>query len=219
MINEPSPPYQKQGDSASYLKGSLIRPIVLTIDKHGNDNVVFVPVKAAAGYLNGYGDPEYIETLPVHSLPGLHGGTFRGFQVDGWSMFKQDIREGLRPDDWIICRYVDDFTAIQSERVYTIVSVNDGIIVKRVLNRLNDPEEPKLICLSDNKSGDYEPIIIKWQDIKEVWEFKVHLSRFINNPQDLYKKVSEVHGEYIIMQEQIKLLKARLDRIDHQGLE
>src|ERR1700761_1156107 len=33
-------------------------PRIITVDRSGNDNIVYVPVKARAGYLSGYGDTE-----------------------------------------------------------------------------------------------------------------------------------------------------------------
>ena len=43
-------------------------------------NVIhFVPVKAAAGYLNGYADPEFLDELNTFTLPMLSGGTYRAF--------------------------------------------------------------------------------------------------------------------------------------------
>src|SRR5688572_23410788 len=40
----------------------------------GRPDIPFVPLKAAAGYLNGYGDPEYIDELNTFTLPMLTGG-------------------------------------------------------------------------------------------------------------------------------------------------
>lgn len=50
----------------------LLLPI--TVDAAGNDFVEIVTQKAKAGYLNGYGDPEYIESLQQVSLPFLGPG-------------------------------------------------------------------------------------------------------------------------------------------------
>src|SRR6202008_3862673 len=61
-------------------------PRVVTVEPDGNENILYVPVKARAGYLLGYGDPEFIETLPSFRLPGLNNATFRMFEVEGPSM-------------------------------------------------------------------------------------------------------------------------------------
>ena len=36
-------------------------PQVITVDREGNDNIIYVPVKARAGYVLGYGDPEFMD--------------------------------------------------------------------------------------------------------------------------------------------------------------
>ncbi|TAE56368.1 MAG: XRE family transcriptional regulator, partial [Bacteroidetes bacterium] len=73
---------QKPGDK----NGTTARIIAITVDKQGKDNVTLVPVKASAGYLNGYADPEYFDSLPTLSLPMLGPGSFRGFEIKGDSM-------------------------------------------------------------------------------------------------------------------------------------
>jgi hypothetical protein len=45
-----------------------------------------VPLKASAGYLNGYADPEYVAKLPKFYLPMFKQGTFRAFEIKGDSM-------------------------------------------------------------------------------------------------------------------------------------
>ncbi|HCZ36894.1 MAG TPA: hypothetical protein DHV26_13315, partial [Cytophagales bacterium] len=51
---------------------SPVRTLVTTVDKTGRDNIVLVPIKAQAGYLQGAQQPEYIEHLPTFWLPGLN---------------------------------------------------------------------------------------------------------------------------------------------------
>ena len=46
----------------------------------------FVPVKAAAGYLAGYADPEFIDELNTFTLPMLAPGKYRAFEIVGDSM-------------------------------------------------------------------------------------------------------------------------------------
>ncbi len=191
-------------------------PIIITVDTKGNELIPFVNIKSRAGYLLGYSQPEYIATLPHYSLPGLQYGRFCAFQIDGFSMFKEDISEGLRPDDWIICQSVDNITDVKDNRVYTIVSHDEGIITKRVLNRFKNTEDPKLICMSDNKNGNYEHIILKPEQIQQVWEFKLHLNRYLPNPGDLYDKITQIQGDYIMMNEHLRYLQAEFDQIKSQ---
>ena len=48
--------------------------------------VPFVPVKAAAGYLAGYADPEFLDELNTFTLPMLAPGDYRAFEIIGDSM-------------------------------------------------------------------------------------------------------------------------------------
>lgn len=43
----------------------------------------FVPVKAAAGYLAGYADSEFIDELNTFTLPMLTGGQYRALRSSG----------------------------------------------------------------------------------------------------------------------------------------
>jgi len=54
-------------------------PQVVAVNQEGEENVVYVPIKARAGYLDGYGDADYIETLPSFSMPHLTNGTFKRY--------------------------------------------------------------------------------------------------------------------------------------------
>ena len=48
--------------------------------------ISFVPVKAAAGYLAGYADPEFVDELNTFTLPMLAPGQYRAFEIVGDSM-------------------------------------------------------------------------------------------------------------------------------------
>ena len=90
----------------------LRMPRVVTVDSDGNENLVLVPVRARAGYLSGYGDPEFVATLPAYRIPGLHNGTFRLFETEGLSMYPT-----LHPGDLIIGSFVDQLRLLRDDRV------------------------------------------------------------------------------------------------------
>ena len=121
-------------------------PQVIAVNQDNEENVVYVPIKARAGYLDGYGDPEYIETLPSFNMPQLNNGTYRCFEVHGNSMVRTFF-----DGDLVFGKYVEDLRDIKDGRVYVIVSKNDGIVLKRVINRIEGRN--KLILKSDNKDG------------------------------------------------------------------
>src|SRR5690606_383476 len=59
---------------ASKARASNVRVLSITVDAEDRENIELVPVKASAGYLNGYGDPEYVAELPKFSLPFFKQG-------------------------------------------------------------------------------------------------------------------------------------------------
>lgn len=70
-----------------YMRGGNLRVLAISVDKGNQENVEYVPIKAKAGYLSGYNDPEFIASLPRFSLPNLpRQGTYRIFPTVGDSM-------------------------------------------------------------------------------------------------------------------------------------
>jgi hypothetical protein len=187
-------------------------PNVITVSPTGKDLVPFVPIKAQAGYLVGYEDPQYIAELPTYNIPGLNHGIYRGFQVAGHSMY-QPTRAGLSDGHWVVGQYVDDLQDIKDYRVYVIVTATEGVIIKRCINRLLG-EEHKLICISDNKSGDYPDIIVPIHDIKEVWQFKMHLRPEVPSPEDIFTQFTNMRGDISLLKDELKELKDKLSRLE-----
>lgn len=181
--------------------------IVTTVDNSGRDNIVLVDTKAQAGYLLGYEDAEFIKDLPSFNLPGLSQGTYRMFEVSGNSMLKSD--GGLYPGDHVIGQWTE-LTSIRNDRVYIVVSKDEGVVVKRVSYK---PEEKKLILKSDNKSGEYPPFAVNIQDIKEVWYVIKHLSNHITPPSDLYQRAISNEDKIIAQSDEITRLSKRVAHI------
>lgn len=165
-------------------------PQVIAVNQTGNENVIYVPVKARAGYLDGYGDPEYIETLPSFNMPHLTNGTYRCFEVKGNSMVRTFF-----DGDLVFGKYVEDLRDIKDGRVYVIVSKNDGIVLKRVINRIE--ERDKLILKSDNKDGNYPTYTINSEDIVEVWYVTMYASKQMPEPVDIYDRLHELESKVV----------------------
>lgn len=173
----------------------LRMPQVITVDSAGNENVIMVPVRARAGYLNGYADPEFMATLPAYRLPGLNNGTYRLFEVEGLSMYPT-----LHSGDLVIGSNVDQLRDIRDDRVYVIVTKNDGVVVKRVLNRL--AKDGKLILKSDNyKDRDmYPPIVCDPEDILEIWYSTGFISRQMRPPAEVYNRLIDLEGRITLLE-------------------
>lgn len=144
-----------------------LRVLALTVDKEQNENIELVPLKASAGYLNGYADAEFIEELPKFRLPMLgSGGTYRAFEIEGDSMLP--IASGTV----IVGRYVDDWLTLKDGTPCVVVSAKEGIVFKRVFNRLK--QGAMLTLHSDNPV--YSPYEIDVEDVLEIWEAKAYIS-------------------------------------------
>ncbi|MFD2917082.1 LexA family transcriptional regulator [Psychroserpens luteus] len=196
------------GKSPVMLKSEIVNtptysgmPKVISTTPEGEENVVYVPAKARAGYLDGYGDAEYIETLPAFHMPQLTNGTFRCFEVQGNSMVRTFF-----DGDMVFGRYVEDFKDIKDGRVYIIISKNDGVVLKRVINRIE--ERGKLILKSDNKDGNYPTFTINAEDIMEVWYVTMFASKQMPEPVDVYDRLHELESKIVDL-EQIVSLKSK----------
>ncbi|MFJ1412461.1 helix-turn-helix transcriptional regulator [Capnocytophaga canimorsus] len=190
------------------VKGRDLMPKVVVVDDADNDRIPLVPIKAQAGYLNGYGDPEYIEKLPTYSVPTLRNGTYRMFQVGGHSMYPT-----LQNNSYVVGEFVESWEQMSDNRIYVVVTSTEGIIVKRVINRLKEYES--LYCKSDNR--DYPHISVNVQDIKEVWECKMHLSFEFLDPVTNYQKIADLEIEMLKMREDFEDFKTKNALLQHKN--
>ncbi|MGQ7868467.1 XRE family transcriptional regulator [Sunxiuqinia sp. sy24] len=182
-----------EGGNDVYLRGGNLRVLAISVDKSNNENVEYVPIKAKAGYMTGYSDPEYIATLPKYSIPNLPTqGTFRIFPSTGDSMLP--IPEGSD----IVAQYVADWTYLkpdtpcivilkgQQDFVFKMVTVNpDGIIRLKSLNPI------------------YTPYSVEASDVMEIWRFYAYTSL----------EFPETQPEMTTVLAAIKELEERISRI------
>jgi transcriptional regulator with XRE-family HTH domain len=197
-VNEPEEHYEK------YFKAEAVRPITVVVDRSGKELISYVPVKAQAGYRRGFGDPQFVETLPAFNLPINISGTHRMFQVDGASM-RQLGGGGLNDGDIVIAQYVEDIFTVKDGRVYVVVTT-EGVIVKRCINRLATADKV-LVANSDNKSGEFAAIILHPSDILEVWEYKAHISKQLPLATDLWDVINDLTYKQALLSEEVKELK------------
>ena len=137
----------------------LVFPIMVDKDEH--DLIEIVPIRASAGYLNGYSDPEYISELQRMSLPFMPVGKHRAFPIKGDSM--PPLKEG----SWVVGKYLERLENIRDGRTYILLTKNDGLVYKRVVNNLK--KDRSLELHSDNKV--YHPYKVRVDEVLEAWEF------------------------------------------------
>ncbi len=165
--------FQLENGSDVYIRGSQLRVLATTITQANNENIELVPLKAKAGYKNGFADPEYIKELPVFQLPFLsREKKYRTFQLNGDSMLP------IPDAAWVTGEYLQDWNRLISGHAYIVLTLDDGIVFKIIENRMQ--EEQKLTLYSLNPV--YEPYDVGIQDIKEVWKFVHYISAELPDP-------------------------------------
>ena len=189
-----APPTPEIGVTAMYLT-----PQVITVDNAGNENILHVSIKAAAGYLRGFGDAEYMGTLPSFRLPGLANGTYRSFEVAGDSMYPT-----LKNGQMVIGRWVEKLDYIRDDRVHILITKTQGIIIKRLLNRIL--RDNSIICKSDATDDRemYKNITVHPDDVQEIWYGVFNGGFDFKSPSDLWKRVNNHEADITILMDAAK---------------
>ncbi|MDH5475197.1 MAG: LexA family transcriptional regulator [Cyclobacteriaceae bacterium] len=180
-------------------RGSEI--LAITVDEQGNENVELVPQKAAAGYTNGYADPEFIKELPKFHLPILpKNATYRAFEIHGDSMLP------LLSGTIVVGEYIDNLKNIKNGKTYILVTRKEGVVYKRLFNYID--EKGSLFLVSDNKQ--YSPYEITPEEVLEVWASKAYISvQFPDIEPEKDVSVGQLASMVLDLQKEIVNLKER----------
>lgn len=179
-------------------------PTVITVDNMGNENIVLVPIEARAGYVQGFYNPEYIQSLPTFWLPGLGQGTFRAFPVKGHSMSGTLENKSFIVGQWVE-NWADD---IKDGEIYIIVyddgdKLEDGVTIKRCINKIR--KYGNVICKSDNLDRtSYPNFSIDATTIKEVWHLKIGLKTSFPDPSALFDRMNNLEADVEILKNKMK---------------
>ena len=165
---------------------------------NGRMDIPFVPIKAAAGYLAGFGDPEFIDELNTFTLPMLAGGDYRAFEIVGDSMMPTPS------GSVIVGERIQSLEDVKSNQTYIVVSKSDGIVYKRIMK--NNKQKNKMTLVSDNPS--YQPYSVNADDILEVWQAQMIVSKA--NTQQRWD-VNQLAGLVNNLQQQVSVLKKRIN--------
>jgi transcriptional regulator with XRE-family HTH domain len=164
----------------------------------GRTDIPFIPIKAAAGYLAGYGDPEFVDELNTFTLPMLAGGDYRAFEIVGDSMMPTPS------GSVIVGEKVQSLEDVKTNQTYIVVSKTDGIVYKRLMK--NNRQKNKMTLVSDNPA--YQPYVINADDILEVWQAQMIISKA--NTQQRWD-VNQLAGMVNKLQQQVTVLKKRMN--------
>jgi phage repressor protein C with HTH and peptisase S24 domain len=163
-----------------------------------SNDIQMVPVKAAAGYLAGYGDPEFLDELNTFTLPMLAPGNYRAFEIVGDSMLP------TQSGSVIVGEKVDNTDDLKSNQTYIVVSRSEGIVYKRVMK--NNKLKNKFTLISDNTA--YQPYNVNEEDVIELWKAQMIISK-ANTQQrwDVNQLASLVNN----LQEQVSVMKKKMN--------
>lgn len=158
----------------------------------------FVPVKAAAGYLAGYADSEFIDELNTFTLPMLAGGNYRAFEIIGDSMMPTPS------GSIIVGEKIEHTEDVKNDQAYIVVSRNEGIVYKRIVK--NNRSKNKLTLVSDNPQ--YQPYQVNAEDVVELWQAQMVISKVSAQQRwDMNSLASMVNN----LQSQVTTLKKKMN--------
>jgi transcriptional regulator with XRE-family HTH domain len=164
----------------------------------GPAEIPFVPVKAAAGYLAGYADPEFIDELNTFTLPMLTGGNYRAFEIIGDSMLPTPS------GSVIVGEKVDDLESLKNNAACIVISRNEGIVYKRV--QRNTKTQSKLTLVSDNPS--FHPYTVNAEEVIEMWQAQLVISKA--NTQNRWD-MNQLANVVTELQQQVSSLKKKMN--------
>lgn len=137
------------------------------------DVIVGIPLVsqyAYAGYLSGYGDPEYIDKLPrIDFTPDRHmTGNYIAFEVRGDSM-NDGSADSYLEGELLICREVEpvywkDSQLFINKRDFVIIH-KEGILIKRIIS--HDVENHTITIHSLNPM--YQDEVLDLADVRQIF--------------------------------------------------
>lgn len=158
----------------------------------------FVPVKAAAGYLAGFGDSEFIDELNTFTLPMLTGGNYRAFEIIGDSMMP------TQSGSIIVGEKVEGMDSVKNNSAYIIVSNSEGIVYKRVVK--SNKNKNKITLVSDNPA--FQPYQVHSADVLEMWQAQAVINKVTQQQRwDVDSLVNLVSN----LQDQVSSLKKKMN--------
>jgi transcriptional regulator with XRE-family HTH domain len=182
-----------------FVTGSKLRVLATTVDSENRENIEVVPLKAKAGYKNGYADPEFIKKLPTFQLPILFNDRkYRMFQLNGDSMLP------IPDKSWVIGEYLENFYDIKDGNAYILLTSDEGIVFKVIYNKLKKHKSLELRSLNPV----YEPYEVAANEIKEVWRFCNFISSELPETawekDKIIKRIERMESEMKEMKEELK---------------
>jgi phage repressor protein C with HTH and peptisase S24 domain/DNA-binding XRE family transcriptional regulator len=147
-------------------------------NSHAPYLVPLVGIKAQAGYVKGFEQVDYMDTLEQYSLPpGVNpiGAIWRYFEIDGDSM-----EPTFNSGDIVLATMVpqEDWNDVKNFFVYVILTA-DQLLIKRLYNK----SDAEWVLISDNEEVAPQ-VTLKKQDVKQLWLLRRHIRSKVPQPKE-----------------------------------
>jgi hypothetical protein len=124
---------------------------------NGKSNMFLVPLKAYGGFLSGYADTVFMDSLEKVSFPFIKGDCY-AFEVEGFSGSPD-----YNPGDYIIATPVEKFEWLRKNQIYVFQTI-DGLLLK-VFDKIEGN-----FCHVHSINEDYNPVPpIPLKSLKKVY--------------------------------------------------
>jgi transcriptional regulator with XRE-family HTH domain len=188
----------------SDLRGAEIRVLTVPVESSSGDEMIpCVPVRAVAGYTRGFGDSDFVASLPkIHlPLPEIsRDKTYRIFQAEGESMLPV-------PDKaYLICEYIQDWRMIRNDTPCVIITTDEGVVFKRVLNNL--AFDNTFLLKSDNT--EFKPYSLPSDQMMEAWKAVGYVTFAMPDPYESMPGLTRIENAISGLAKEVKKLKRKV---------
>ena len=110
----------------------------------------------------------------------------------------------IQPGTIIIGQYLEGLSDLRDGKTYVVVTLNEGVIYKRIFNRVS--QDKSLEMISDN--ANYSSYRVPASEILEIWEAKAFISAEFPDPSDKGDMTLDKLADIVIdLQTQLARLK------------
>lgn len=124
-------------------------------------NIIYVPLFAYAGFMTGYRDTVFIESLEHFYLPGVIGEHY-AFEISGMSMYKPGDELSASPGDMAISKPIETFNYFIKGKGYILQTI-DGIVYK-----IFDKADDKFLHFH-SLNADYDGCKVPFKEMKRAY--------------------------------------------------
>lgn len=111
----------------------------------------------------------------------------------------------VKSGSYIVARFIEDIKDVKNGKTYIVITLNDGIVYKRVFDKLE--EHNMLLLASDNKK--YDPYFVPVDEVLELWEFTCSINTQEYDEQEL--KISSIANMLTQLGVELKELKKSIN--------